>query len=93
MTTFTVDPATLEALQTTITALCDELSGMHCVMPSFSGRLGGNDLEDEISHFLDSWKSGLDLIEGDIQMVAERLGQAVRSYGQTEAFISAASCH
>jgi hypothetical protein len=92
MSTFTVDTVTLEALQSTISALYEELSGMHRMAPSFSGALGGSDLEGEVSHFLSAWHSGVALIEGDMQKVVQRLGAAAAAYGQSETFISAASC-
>jgi len=91
MTTFTVDPSTLDALEATISGLYDELSGMHCIAPSFSGMLGGSDLEGEVSHFLSAWHSGVSQIEGDMQKVVQALGQAAQRYGQTETSISAAS--
>jgi hypothetical protein len=92
MSTFTVDPATLEALQATISGLYGELSGMHSIAPSFSGAIGGSDLESELSSFLNAWHTGVGLIEGDMQKVVQRLGEASATYGQSESYIAAASC-
>jgi hypothetical protein len=92
MSTFTVNPSTLEALQRTISSLHEELSRMHCMAPSYSGVLGGSDLEDEVGNFLDAWHTGVALIEEDMQKVVQRLGEAVQGYGQSESFITAASC-
>jgi hypothetical protein len=92
MSTFTVDPSTLGALEATICGLYGELSGMHSCAPSFTGALGGSDLEGELSSFLNAWHTGVSLIEGDMQKVAQRLGEASAAYGQSETYITAASC-
>ncbi|HWF73828.1 MAG TPA: hypothetical protein VG186_10820 [Solirubrobacteraceae bacterium] len=90
MSTFTVDPITLESLQHTISGLYVELSSMHRVAPSFGGVIGGSDLEGELRNFLGAWQTGVSLIEGDMQRVAQRLGEACAAYGQSETYISAA---
>jgi hypothetical protein len=92
MTTFSVDPATLEALQGTIQGLYEELSGMHKVAPSLGAAIGGSDLEGEVSNFLNAWHTGVGLIEGDMVKVVQRLADAARAYGQSETYITAASC-
>ena len=92
MSTFTVDPATLEALQSTISGLYAELSGMHSVAPSCGGAIGGSDLEGELSNFLNAWHTGIGLIEGDMQKVVQRLAEAARGYCQSETYVTAASC-
>jgi hypothetical protein len=91
MSTFTVDPSTLAALQSTIAGLYTELSGMHSIAPSYHGLLGGSSLEGEVGSFLNAWHSGVGLIQGDMQKVVQRLGEAAQSYGQSEACIVAAS--
>ena len=92
MTTFTVDPTTLEALQATIQGLYGELSGMDKIAPSLGGALGGSDLEGEVANFLNAWHTGVGLIQGDMLKVVQRLADAARAYGQSESFITAASC-
>jgi hypothetical protein len=92
MSSFTVDPGTLGALQRTISGLYGELSGMHKIAPSFGGAIGGSDIEGVLSSFLGNWHTGVGLIEGDMQKVAQRLGQACEAYGQSETYITAASC-
>lgn len=92
MTTFTVDPASLAALESTISGIAGELNNMNKLDDSFSGQVGGGDLEGSIRNFLDAWHSGVGLISGDIQKVVQRLAQASQAYGQAETFISQASC-
>lgn len=92
MSKFSVDTATLEALQAQIGGLYKELSEMHQIAAAFTGQLGGRDLEDEIGHFLSAWHSGVELIAGDMKKVSDRLGAAAAAYGQSETFITAASC-
>ncbi|HWF52881.1 MAG TPA: hypothetical protein VG294_19710 [Solirubrobacteraceae bacterium] len=91
MTSFTVDPNTLAALQSTISGLYSELDGMHKVAPGYHGMIGGSPLEDEVGHFLNAWHSGVALIEGDMQKVVQRLGEAAQAYGTSEACIATAS--
>jgi hypothetical protein len=92
MTTFTVDPLTLEALQQTISSLYEELSNMNRCEHSFAGAVGGGDLEGQIKGFIDAWHTGVGLIEGDMQKVVQRLGEAAQAYAQSETYITQASC-
>lgn len=92
MSTFNVDPSTLEALQATISGLYGELSGMHNIAPSFGGAIGGSELEGALGNFLNAWHTGVSLIEGDMEKVVQRLHEASAAYGQSETYITAASC-
>lgn len=91
MSTFTVDPGTLAALQSTIAGLHGELDGMHKVAPSYHGAIGGSSLEGDVGNFLNAWHTGVGLIEGDMEKVVQRLGEAAKSYGHSEACIATAS--
>jgi|HubBroStandDraft_1064217.scaffolds.fasta_scaffold328856_2 hypothetical protein len=91
MSTFSVDPTTLSTLQGTISGLYTELSQMHNIAPSYDGLIGGSSLEGEVGHFLSAWHSGVALIEGDMEKVVQRLGEAAGSYAQSEGCIAAAS--
>lgn len=90
MTTFTVDPASLAALQSTISGIANELNSMNKLDGSFSGQVGGGDLEGSIRGFLDAWHTGIGLISDDFQKVVGRLGDAAQAYGQAETYISTA---
>jgi hypothetical protein len=91
MPTFSVDPGALAALQSTIAGLHSELDGMHKIAPSYHGVIGGGPLEGEVGNFLNAWHSGVALIEGDMQKVVQRLGEAAQAYGKSEACIATAS--
>ena len=91
MSTFTVDPGTLLALESTIAGLHAELSGMHTVAHAYHGVIGGSPLEGEVGNFLGAWHTGVGLIEGDMQKVVQRLGQAAQAYGQSETCVAVAS--
>jgi hypothetical protein len=92
MSSFTVDLGTLEALQGTLAGLYGELSNMDKLTPSFGGAIGGSDLEGELGNFLSAWHTGVGLIEGDVEKVVQRLGEACAAYGHSETYITAASC-
>jgi len=91
MATFSVDPTTLAALQSTLAGLHSELDGMQKIAPSFHGMIGGGSLEGEVGHFLDAWHTGIGLIGGDMDNVMQRLGEAAKAYGNTDACIADAA--
>ncbi|MDQ6804954.1 MAG: hypothetical protein M3065_08280 [Actinomycetota bacterium] len=91
MGSFTVDPNTLAALQSTISGLYSELEGMHKIAPGYHGVVGGGPLEGEVGHFLDAWHTGVGLIEGDMKKVVQRLSDAAKAYGHSEGCIAGAA--
>jgi len=91
MGTFTVDPTTLSALQGTLSGLYSELSTMYKIASSYHGAIGGSSLEGEVGNFLGAWHSGVQLIEGDMGKVMQRLGEAASSYENSEACIVSAT--
>ncbi|HEX4109425.1 MAG TPA: hypothetical protein VHX88_14910 [Solirubrobacteraceae bacterium] len=88
MSSFVVDPYTLEALQATLAGLAGDLSSMHGTLHPPEGSLGGGSLEGDIGSFLGAWHTGIALMEGDMQNVVERLGQAAKAYAQSESLVS-----
>ena len=91
MSSFSVDPTTLSALQSTIGGLYTELDGMHKIAPSYHGVIGGSSLEGAVGDFLNAWHSGVGLIEGDMEKAMQRLGEAAQSYNTSDACVAAAS--
>ena len=59
MTTFTVDPATLQELSSTLSGIHSEMQTMHAVATGYEGLLGGSDLEGEVEHFCSHWGYGI----------------------------------
>jgi len=91
MSTFTVDPNTLGELQGYIANLCGDLSNMHTMAASYHGLIGGSPIEGEVTSFLNAWHTGIGMIEGDMQKVVQRLGEAAQSYENNDACVAAAS--
>jgi hypothetical protein len=90
MATFTVDPASLQALAGTLGGLCGEMEAMHDVASGFQGVLGGRALEGEIEHFCDNWHYGIGLLEQHMQNVVENLGKAAATYSRSEHCVAVA---
>jgi len=92
MATFTVDPATLEALSRTLSGIHAEMRSMHGVVTGYDGLLGGTDLEGEIEHFCSHWGYGINKLADHMRKVIERLDAAAAAYSKSESEIGEA-CH
>jgi hypothetical protein len=88
MTTFTVDPATLQGLSSTLSGIHSEMQNMHGVATGYEGLLGGSDLEGEVEHFCSHWNYGLGQLGDHMTKVIERLDAAAGGYGKSEQAIS-----
>jgi len=91
MSTFKVDTHNLKDLQGRVGGLCEDLSGMNRMAPSYQDQIGGHGLEGEVTNFLDAWHTGITLIGGDMLKVSDRLGAAAEAYDQSEGFIGGAA--
>jgi hypothetical protein len=90
MATFTVDPATLRALSSTLTGIHSQMESMHGVATGYEGLLGGSDLEGEVEHFCSHWGYGIGKLGEHMGKVVERLDAAASAYGKSEGEIQSA---
>jgi len=88
--TFTVDPASLQALAATLGGLCGQMEAMHDVASGFQGVLGGRALEGEIEHFCDNWHYGIGLLQQHMENVVQNLGKAAATYSRSEHCVAVA---
>ena len=88
MATFTVDPATLQELSSTLSGIHSETENMHSVATGYEGLLGGSDLEGEVEHFCSHWNYGIGQLADHMSKVIERLDAAAAGYGKSEQAIS-----
>jgi hypothetical protein len=88
MTTFTVDPATLQELSCTLSGIHSEMQNMHGAATGYEGLLGGGDLEGEVEHFCSHWNYGIEQLADHMSKVIERLDAAASGYGKSEQAIS-----
>jgi hypothetical protein len=88
MAAFTVDPASLQALASTLGGLCGQMEAMHDVASGFQGVLGGRTLEGEIEHFCDNWHYGIGLLQQHMEHVVENLGKAAATYSSSDQHIA-----
>jgi hypothetical protein len=88
MTGFTVDPATLQELSSTLSGIHSEMENMHGVATGYEGLLGGSDLEGEVEHFCSHWNYGIGKLADHMSKVIERLDAAAAGYGKSERAIS-----
>jgi hypothetical protein len=84
MATFTVDPATLQELSSTLSGIHSEMQAMHGVASGYEGLLGGSDLEGEVGNFCSHWGYGIGQLADHMSKVLERLDAAAAGYGKSE---------
>jgi hypothetical protein len=84
MTTFTVDPATLQELSCTLSGIHSGMQSMHGVATGYEGLLGGSDLEGDVEHFCSHWGYGIGKLADHMGKVVERLDAAGAGYGKSE---------
>jgi hypothetical protein len=87
MTTFTVDPATLHELSSTLAGIHSEMENMHGVATGFEGLLGGSDLEGQVEGFCSHWGYGIKKLGGDMEKVIEKIQAAANTYDKSESLI------
>jgi hypothetical protein len=90
MATFLVDSRTLLVVRDTLGRLHDQLLGMHTVIWSYWGVLGGRELEGELEHFCGTWHYGVTQLAADINGLMGRLTGAAAAYERIERRITAA---
>ncbi len=90
MATFTVDPATLHALASSLSAIHDEMQSMHAVATGYEGLLGGPDLDGEVEHFCSHWGYGIGQLADHMGKVVDRLNAAAAAYGRSDGEIASA---
>jgi hypothetical protein len=91
MATFTVDPATLQELSSTLSGIHSEMQNMHGVATGYEGLLGGTDLEGEVQGFCSHWNYGIGQLSDHMGQVVERLNAAAQNYGKSEQEIQKAA--
>jgi hypothetical protein len=91
MATFTVDPATLSALSSTLTGIHSQMQNMHGVATGYEGLLGGGDLEGEVEGFCSKWNYGIGQIGDHMTQVITHLDAAAGGYQHSEQDIADAA--
>lgn len=84
MTTFTVDPATLQDLSSTLSGVHAQMQAMHGVATGYEGLLGGSDLEGAVEGFCSRWGYGVTCLANDMGQVVEHLNAAFAGYTRSE---------
>jgi hypothetical protein len=82
--TFTVDPATLAELSSTLSQIHSEMQSMHGVATGFEGLLGGSDLDGGVESFCSNWGHGISVLAQHMGKVVESLDYAAATYGKSE---------
>ncbi len=90
MSSFTVDPASLEVLAATLGQLCAQMESMPAVASGYQGLLGGRDLESEVEHFSSHWHYGLGQLEQHMRHVVANLQNASATYATSDAHVAQA---
>jgi hypothetical protein len=90
MATFTVDPATLQELSSTLSGIHSEMQAMHGVATGYEGLLGGPDLDGEVEGFCSHWGYGIGKLADHMTKVVEHLNAAAATYQKSETDIQTA---
>jgi hypothetical protein len=91
MSTFTVDPASLSGLSSTLSQVHSQMQSMQGVASGYEGLLGGSDLEDAVSSFCSTWHYGISELGQHMAEVVQRLDYAGAGYGRSEQSIESAA--
>ena len=87
MATFTVDPATLSELSSTLTGIHSQMQNMKGVATGYEGLLGGSDLEGQVESFCSTWNYGIGQMGDHMKDVITHLDAASQGYGISEGYI------
>jgi hypothetical protein len=90
MTTFTVDPATLEALSTKLSSIHNAMDGMSSLVSIPQGLLGGSDIEGTLGDACNHWHYGTKKLADHMKGVVQRLDAAAQTYSKSEDAVQAA---
>jgi hypothetical protein len=90
MSTFTVDPASLDALARTLADLGGQMTSFSSLPTGEAGAVGGAALASEIEHFAGHWKYGVSLLEQHMKAVVENLAKAAGNYEQSDQHVGEA---
>lgn len=90
MTTFTVDPATLQALSGTLNAIHSDMATMSALVSIPQGLLGGSDIEGTLSDACNHWHYGTTKLADHMKGVVQRLDAAAQTYSRSEDAVQAA---
>lgn len=88
MATFTVDPATLLELSSTLSSVHSEMQSMHGVATGFEGLLGGSDLDSDVEGSCSHWGHGISVLAQHMGNVVDSLNHAAATYGRSETEIA-----
>jgi hypothetical protein len=90
MTTFTVDPTTLQELSCTLSGIHAEMQSMHAVATGYEGLLGGSDLDGAVEGFCSHWGYGIGKLADHMTKVVEHLDAAAATYQKSETEVQTA---
>lgn len=90
MSTFTVDPATLEALSGKLSSIHSEMETMSSLVSVPGGMLGGSDIEGTLSDACNHWHYGTQKLADHMKGVIQRLNAAAQTYSKSEDAVQAA---
>jgi hypothetical protein len=89
MATFTVDPASLHGLSSSLSDIHSRMSGMKGVASGYEGLLGGSDLDGQVTSFCSTWSYGIGKLGDDMTKIIQHLDYAADGYSQAEQHIVA----
>ena len=90
MTTFAVDPASLQALSNTLSAIHGEMESMSRLVAVPAGSLGGGDIEATLDDAASHWHYGTTKLADAMKGVIQRLDAAAQTYRESEDAVQAA---
>jgi hypothetical protein len=91
MATFTVDPATLTELSSTLTGIHSQMQNMKGVATGYEGLLGGSDIEGQVESFCSTWNYGIGQMGDHMKDVITHLDASAQGYGISEGYIAKAA--
>jgi hypothetical protein len=88
MTSFTVNPASLDAMATVLSGLGQQMSAMQKLPDGSAAALGGAEVEHAVEDFCSHWQHGVSLLDGSLKGLVTNLYRAAANYHATDVCIA-----
>jgi uncharacterized protein YukE len=91
MSSFTVDPASLQAMAGVLSGLGQQMSALQKLPASSAAALGGGQVEQALEGFCSHWQHGVSLLDESLKGLVSNLEQAAANYHTSDACIARAA--
>jgi hypothetical protein len=91
MSSFTVNPASLDAMAAVLGGLGQQMTAMQKLPASSAAALGGAQVEQAVEDFCSHWQHGVSLLDESLKGLVTNLERAAANYHTSDACIAQAA--